>query len=80
MVMLPKITLRSVSLAGLKRGICAKAPSQETYPAVGRLVHVALHLSGVGHQILHSSVLQSCWVRGREYGLYSATGKQKFQQ
>lgn len=60
---------------------CGKlSKSSCAYPAVSRLVHVALHLPGVGNQILHPSVLQSCRVRGGEYGLYSATEQQQFQQ
>lgn len=46
---------------------------QITYPAVSWLVHVPFHLSGIRDQVLHPSVLQSCWIRGWEYGLYSAT-------
>jgi len=54
-------------LAALLRKLTAK-----THPAVSGLVHVPLHLPGVGHQVLHPPVLQRCWVWSGEYGLYSA--------
>lgn len=42
-----------------------------SYPAISRLVHVALDLAGVRHQVLHSPVFQCCGVWGGEYGLYT---------
>lgn len=44
-----------------------------TYATVSRLVHVPFHLPGIRYKVLHSSVLQSCRIWGREYGLYPVT-------
>ena len=52
--------------------------NQYTYPTVSSIVHISLHLPGVGHQIVHPPVLQSRWIRGREYSLYSAKSTNKF--
>lgn len=43
-----------------------------SYPAVGRLVHVPLDFSSVGHQVLHPPVLQCGWIRRGEDGLHTA--------
>lgn len=42
------------------------------YPRVGRLVHVALHLSRVSHQVLHPPILKCSWIRSGEDGLHAA--------
>lgn len=50
-----------------------------TYPAVGRLIHIALYFPGVGHQVLHPPVFQRRWVGGGEYGLYSVREGKSFE-
>lgn len=47
-----------------------------TYTTVSWLIHVPFHLPGIRYKVLHSSVLQSCWIWGREYGLYPVTETQ----
>lgn len=44
-------------------------------PTVGRLIHVSLYFSSVGHQILHPPVLQGRWIRSGEDGLHKLVDK-----
>lgn len=45
---------------------------QVSHPRVSWLVHVALNLSGVSHEILHPPIFKCSWIRSRKYGLYTA--------
>lgn len=46
-----------------------KQKRRRAYSAVGGLVHVSFHLSGIGHQVLHSTVLERSRIWSREDGL-----------
>lgn len=42
-----------------------------SHPAVCWFIHVPFHFPSIGHQILHTPILQRCWVRSGKYGLDS---------
>lgn len=51
--------------------LTTRTPLDNTYPAVGRLIHVTLNLPSVTHQVFHAPIFQGCWVRSGEDCLYT---------
>lgn len=59
--------------------LTTRNPLVNTYPAVGRLIHVTLNLPSVSHQVFHAPIFQGSWVRCGEDCLHTVVKRYGIQ-